>query len=184
MKLNKNQILFFGFLGGIIAGLAFLVGHLSNLKNPSSSSLSVSLGFTFIIFSTVPIFFGLRKIKQIAHPIKLSFGTYFLNGSLMALLASVVYAFSWQIYVRAHTDVYYIMLKKYNDEINSNNLKPKALQLKKDENAKMVNIYRNPIYAILLSMFLEYLPLVLVFTAVYSYIIYTKQPKILNAGAG
>lgn len=101
--MNYRKCILFGLLLGVIISLpftiAFLSGHKITMEDLQNGML---IGFTAMgIGSLLGIVYGVFNIRK-THAGNWNFGTALLNGLLIALVGSLIYASTWVILCETH----------------------------------------------------------------------------------
>ncbi|MBX2899546.1 MAG: DUF4199 domain-containing protein [Cyclobacteriaceae bacterium] len=158
--MKKNLLIFGLILGAILASHAVYMMHLL-MQNPNMVSNDL-VGYVAMIVVFSLTFFGIRNYRNKYLNGFISLGQAFKTGALIALIGSTVY-------VVAGLSYYYLFapdfLDKYTEHVlamaTRNGATPNQLDAKATELAQFKEMYKNPLFAILIS-YAEVLPVGLV----------------------
>jgi hypothetical protein len=170
----KRNVLIFGLvLGTILAGnTVYMMNTLC--KNPEFES-NDTLGYAAMIVVFSLTFFGIRNYRNKELNGEITLGTAFKTGALIALIGSTVY-------VVVGLSYYYLFapdfLDKYTQHVlfmaNKGGATTAELTAKAEEMKQFKEMYKNPLFAVLVSYF-EVLPIGLVVAFVSALILKKKK---------
>lgn len=148
----KKNVLIFGLIAGAIlsANMVIMVYNCSN--NPDYTGNMV-FGYATMLIILSLVFFGVRNYRNKELNGFISFGKALKVGVLIALVAGTMYVLSWLLY-------YYNFAPDFMDKYAAHILKttPAAeLPAKTKEMASMKEMYKNPLFVILMT-YAEVLP--------------------------
>src|SRR5690606_20569595 len=158
--MKKNILIFGTILGAILAGhCVYMMDML--IANPDLTTNDV-VGYVAMVVVFSLTFFGIRNYRNRHLGGYISLGQAFKTGALIALLAST-------IYVVVGLGYYYLFapefLDKYGEHVLSmasrRGATPAELEARASELAQFKELYKNPLFAILIS-YAEVLPIGLV----------------------
>ncbi|WP_285057552.1 DUF4199 domain-containing protein [Pedobacter ginsengisoli] len=167
----KKTVWIFGLIIGavlVINMVAMVQMIYSNVTHKSNDL--VGYATMVLIFSLV--FFGVRNYRSKQPGNQLSFGKAFKTGALIAFTAATVYVVVWLFY-------YYLFVPDFIDVYTTCVLRqcaPSDLPLKTQELQNLKEMYKNPLFVILIT-YSEVLPVGLV-VALISGLILKKKAKI------
>ena len=170
----KRIVLIFGLvLGTALAGNA--VYMMSRLMNNPEFESNDTLGYAAMIIVFSLTFFGIRNYRNKELNGEISLGKAFKTGALIAFIGSTVY-------VVVGLSYYYLIapdfLDKYTMHVlfmaQKNGATATELTAKAEEMKQFKEMYKNPVFAVLISYF-EVLPIGLV-VAFVSSLILKKKP--------
>lgn len=176
----RKIILTYGLIAGAIV-TAFMAFGIYWYDNHPDFDGGMYLGFTGMLVAFTFVFIGVKKYRDIEGNGLISFGKAFKIGGLIALIASTIYVGVWLI---EYYNLYPDFMDKYAAaEIkklqSSTTLNTVEMQAKIDEIMKMKDLYRNPLWVILLT-YAEILPIGLLGTLISAAILKKKQPAASN----
>jgi hypothetical protein len=165
----KKIVLVFGIIIGLVfcANIGFMVYWMYHNPDLKGSEL-VGYAVMVVVFSL--IYIGVRNYRNKQLDGFISFGKAFKTGALIALLGSAIYVaawlFSYYLFVPDFIDVYSDYVLK--------NCTPEDLPAKTKEMADFKELYKNPLFVILIT-FSEVLPIGLVVALVSALILKRKR---------
>ncbi|MCA0229813.1 MAG: DUF4199 domain-containing protein [Bacteroidetes bacterium] len=168
----KRYIFIFGLVLGTI--LCVNMVYMVNLcyTNPDFSGNEL-MGYAAMVLIFSLIFFGVRNYRNKELGGHISFGQAFKTGAFIALIGSTMYVFVWLFY-------YYLFVPDYLDIYTSHVLKEvaqtdtAALAAKTKEMAEFKEMYKNPLYVVLIT-YTEVLPVGLIVALVSALILKRKN---------
>lgn len=165
----KKIVLVFGIIIGLVfcANIGFMVYWMYHNPDLKGSEL---VGYTIMVVVFSLIYIGVRNYRNKQLDGFISFGKAFKTGALIALLGSAIYVaawlFSYYLFVPDFMDVYSDYVLK--------NCTPEDLPAKTKEMADFKELYKNPLFVILIT-FSEVLPIGLVVALVSALILKRKR---------
>ena len=169
-KNMKRIVWIFGLVIGVILSANTIVMMSMMKTNPGFEGNEV-VGYAAMVVLFSLIFFGIRNYRNKLLDGVISFGRAFKTGFLIALVGSTLYVVSGLLYMHffmpEFIDLYIdFVLKK---------TPPEELQAKTAEMASFKEMYKNPLFAILISYF-EVLPIGVLVALISALILKKKQP--------
>ena len=138
----KKIVWTFGLIaGGILAGMMFLtMPFIDQLADKA-----VVIGYASMVLAFLTVYFGIRAYRDNVMAGAIGFGRAFKVGILIALIGSLCYVAAWEV-------IYYTMapdfMEKYSaravEKARAAGASEAALAAKKEEMAKMTELYKNP----------------------------------------
>ena len=166
----KKTVLISGLVIGIILSVNMIMMVNLMYSNPEMKGNDV-VGYATMVVLFSLIFFGVRSYRN-KHPDRfISFGKAFRIGFWIASIGSTMYVVVWLFY-------YYLFVPDFMDVYTSHVLNncttADELSVKKAEMANFKEMYKNPLFVILIT-FSEVLPVGLVVALVSALILKKKQ---------
>ena len=165
----KKNIFTYGLIIGTILCINMIV-MVNMMYSDTEFKGNDVVGYTFMIVVFSLIFFGVRKFRNKNLGGFISFGKAFKIGALIALVGSTLYVVVSLFY-------YYLFVPDFIDVYTSYILESTAqadLQAKTEEMANFKELYKNPLFVILIT-FSEVLPLGLVVGLISALILKKKK---------
>lgn len=164
----KRIILIFGAIIGTIlcVNILFMVNLMYTNTEFKGNDV---LGYTAMVLLFSLIYFGVRNYRNKYLEGKITFGQAFKTGALISLLASTIYVVFWLFY-------YYLFVPDFIDVYTEYVLKlstPETLEAKTTEMADFKEMYKNPLFVILITYF-EVLPIGLLVALVSAFFVKKK----------
>lgn len=94
----KKIILIYGLIAGAIAAGMFLISLPLQYSGNLDMDSGMVLGYTSMVIAFSTIFFAVKNYRDNHQNGTITFGQGFRIGILITLLASVIYAASWEVY--------------------------------------------------------------------------------------
>lgn len=171
--MRKNTLIFGLVLGVILCGNMFYMVR-QCYTNPDFKGNDV-IGYAAMVVIFSMVFFGIRNYRNKELAGTISFGKAFKTGALIALTGATTYVVVWLLY-------YYLFVPDFLDayiphvlkEVNQQDAA--ALQAKTKEMADFKEMYKNPLFVILIT-YTEVLPVGLI-VALISSLVLKKKPVI------
>lgn len=169
VKQMRKIVLIFGLIIGTLLCANMIVMVNMMYSNPDFKGNDV-LGYAAMVVLFSLIFFGIRNYRNKYLDGFISFGKAFKTGALIALLGSTMYVVVWLFY-------YYLFVPDFIDVYTSyvlDNCSEADLQAKTTEMANFREMYKNPLFVILIT-YSEVLPIGLIVALVSSLILKRKR---------
>lgn len=157
----ERKVLIWGLvLGTILAGSGMYVTSLVYHNPQFKSNDTIGYAAMIVVFSL--IFFGIRNYRDRHLNGVISFGKAFKTGALIGWVGATMYVVFGLLYIFLFAPDF---LDKYTlhvlDQAAANGATPAELAAKTKEMAHFKQMYKNPLYAILIS-YAEVLPIGLI----------------------
>ena len=134
----KRIILVYGLLAGTIVGSMFFITMPLYKKGVLTMENGELVGYSTMIVALSLIFFGIKSYRDNHLEGSITFGKALKVGLLITLIASLIYAITWEVIYNTMTDFVTQMGDKYFEKLRAEG----TTQAKIDEYATM---YANPI---------------------------------------
>lgn len=154
--MKKNVLIFGLIIGAILCTNMMVMTHMMYTRADFKGNDVIGYAALVVLFSL--IFFGVRNYRNHYLGGIISFGNAFRTGGLIALTGATLYVVVWLFY-------YYLFVPDFIDVYTSHVLKtctdPEELSAKAAEMANFREMYKNPLFVVLITYF-EVLPVGLV----------------------
>jgi glucose uptake protein GlcU len=161
----KKTVLTFGLISGALSSLMMLatVPFLHKI----SSTKGLVIGYTAIVLSFLPVFFGIRSYRDKVGNGQITFTKAFAVGISIALISCIFYVVTWEI-------LYFNFLPsdfmdKYGaqtiEKLKASGASPAAVQVQVQQLKKFKEQYENPLFNSLMT-FIEPFPIGLAITLI------------------
>lgn len=175
MNNRRKIILTSGLIGGMVTiGGFFITLGLVGTKE-GGYKYSEVLGYSLILLSCIPIFFGIRNIRNKVYNGQITFGRALWNGVLIALLGSVFYTLGWYIYTAVHPEIYDLMEKSYLKNLTDKGFTGQKLRDALTSFNEMMKMVKNPWVCWIFTVFMEYMPVGLLVSLISAAILRKKK---------
>lgn len=168
----KKNILIFGLIIGAILCINMIVMVNMIYSDPDFKANDI-VGYTVMVVTFSLIYFGIRNYRNNYLDSFISFGKAFKTGALIALVGATTYVIVWLFY-------YYLFVPDFMDVYTAyvlENCAESDLQAKTIEMANFKEIYKNPLFVILIT-YSEVLPIGLVVALISALILKKKQKTV------
>lgn len=171
----RKIILTYGLIGGAFVALFMVCSTL--LANNGTFEHSMLLGYTGMLIANVFVFLGVRNYRDNQNGGVITFGKAFKIGMLISLIAATVYVGVWLI-------EYYCFIPDFMEKYaaamektwQKENLPVAEIKAKTEEMKMYMEMYKSPIWVILLT-YIEILIPIGLLVPVISALILKKQVK-------
>jgi len=169
----KKNILVFGLISGLIV-TAMMVYSAAKCYANDDFEGNIFLGYATMVVAFSMIFVGIKNFRDKFQNGAITFGKAFKIGLYISLIASTIYVGVWLI-------DYYLFIPDFMDkytahvlkQIKSSGASTAEINQKTVEMAGYKEMYKNPVYVILLTYF-EVLPVGLVISLLSALILKRK----------
>jgi hypothetical protein len=169
-----KYMLVYGAIGGAIAISVITTTLVLNLP---SHATSLWFGYLVMLAALSLIFVGVKRYRDVERGGVITFGRAFALGLGIAIVASLIYAIGWEIYIA--TSGHDFMAEYTTGILHKMRAagEPEAtIQLKAAELRKMAQSYRNPLFRIPMT-FVEIFPVGLLVALISAALL--RNPKML-----
>jgi hypothetical protein len=172
----KKIVLTFGLISGAVSSIMML------LTVPFLDRIGFDrgeiLGYTLIVASLLPVFFGVRSYREHVAGGSLSFGRAFVVGLLISIVSSVCYVATWEV-------IYFKLAPGFAEKYSAYAIErvktSGASQQKIEETARQMQMFKEmydrPLTNAAIT-FLEPLPIGIVVTAISAAVLRRKRPAV------
>lgn len=172
----KKIILTYGLIAGAIVTVFMAYGVYSLDKNPDFEG-SMILGYTGMLVAFSFVFIGVKNYRDKQNGGIITFGEALKIGALISLIASTIYVGVWLIeYYCFYPD----FMEKYSaasiEKLKDAGLSALEIKKKTDEMLMMKEMYKNPIWVILLTYMEILVPIGLLVPIITALILKKKKP--------
>lgn len=173
----RKVILTFGLLAGAIVS-GFMVIGLALYEKTGKIFVNELVGYATMVIALSMIFFGIKSYRDNYQKGVINFWKGVQVGLLIAMIASLLYAFTWETYMQARPAGFTSFMEKYTDSV-INKLKEKGASSEKiDQEIKnmdrFMQLYRNPLIRFGLTL-MEILPVGIIITLISAAVLRKKE---------
>ena len=147
----KKIVITYGLIAGVIVTAFMAYGVYSLNKNPDYEG-SMILGYTGMLVAFSFVFLGVKNYRDKQNQGIISFGKALKIGALISLIASTIYVGVWLI---EYYCLYPDFMEKYTDtmikKLDTTTLTAAEIKAKTDEMLMYREMYKNPVWVILLT---------------------------------
>src|SRR6478736_4390819 len=94
----QRIIIIYGLIAGAIVSGMLVISQPMLSQGIINYDNAMIVGYTSMVIALSVVFFGIKTFRDQEGKGKISFGTAFKIGILITLIASLMYAISWEIY--------------------------------------------------------------------------------------
>jgi hypothetical protein len=164
-----------GLIAGAIVSLMQLISIPLMRKGILNFDNGMWVGYASMLLALSTIFFGIKTFRDQYQEGIISFGKAFQIGILIALVAAVLYAISWEVYYDTiGGDFMEQYSRHYVDKLKSQGASDTALQAAQADMSRMSELYKNPVVRFGFTM-LEISPVGIVITLVSAAILRKRE---------
>jgi hypothetical protein len=171
----KKIILTYGLIAGAIVTVMFLVSIPLQYEGILDFDSGMFVGYTSMVIAFSMIFFGIKNYRDNFQNGTITFGKGFRIGIMITVIASLVYAVTWEVYYAVNGD-------KFNEHYTTCMLDKKkeagitgaALEEEKVKLAQEIEMYQNPLIRFGMTL-MEIFPVGLVITLITAGVLRKKE---------
>lgn len=176
----RKAVLTFGIIAGLIVATLMLVSMPLMDKGIISFENGQLYGYATMAIALSMIFFGVKSYRDNHNGGMISFGKAFQVGILIAAVASVIYASSWEVYMNTSSgDFMEQYSARYLEQMEKDGASVAEMEEMKDSMHEMAEMYKNPLIRFGMTL-MEILPVGLVLTLISAFIL-KKNTASVNA---
>lgn len=170
----KKTVLVYGLIGGILMSVLMVVVTLFSDKIGFSNAMIV--GYTTMLLGFTFVFVGVKSYRDKVGNGSISFGRAMGVGSLIALIASLLYPIGWMIVRHTMMPDFYQKYANYEMEMmKAAHATAEEMTKAKLDMENMMKMISNPVMEFIITL-TEPLPVALLVTLV-SALILKRKPK-------
>ncbi|GAB5539291.1 MAG: hypothetical protein Salg2KO_13940 [Salibacteraceae bacterium] len=140
----KKIAIIFGIVAGIVPSAMFWIMNPSGDFSPEQMENGQVIGYVTMLIGFATIFFAVKSYRDNHLGGSIKFGKAFLVGLYITLVASIIYATSWETYISV-MDVNFV--EAYHDymkaSLESEGKSPEEIDTTLGENAEMMDMYQS-----------------------------------------
>lgn len=171
----KKIIVLNGFIAGAIVSAMLWITQLIFRANNTSLDYGMLIGFSTMIISLSLIFVAIKSYRDQHQKGTITFGKAFQIGILIAVIASLMYATTWEIYFNtAGSDFVEWYTKAQIDKLVAENASEAELTDMKTSLEQLATIYQNPLMRFSMTL-MEIFPVGLIITLISAGLLRKKE---------
>jgi hypothetical protein len=169
----KKTVLTFGLISGAVLSAMMLITL--PFHDAIGFDRGMYVGYTTMVLAFMLVFFGVRSYRDNVAGGTVRFGRAFAVGALIALVASLCYVATWEVYYWTVKPDFIPKYQAYElQKERENGATPEALAQKKVELDKFAELYKNPAINAAMTL-LEPLPVALIIALVSAGVLSRKK---------
>jgi len=177
----RKVTLTYGLLAGAIISVFMLLGMVLWENGAITFDNSELIGYGSMVIALSMIFFGIKSYRDNYQNGMIKFVKGLQVGMLITLVASLMYAATWETYYRTNTEIQTSFMDKYADhalnKMKAKGASPAEIDQKAKEMTDMAEMYKNPVIRFGITL-LEILPVGIVITLISAAVLRRKDRKI------
>lgn len=181
----RKVTLVYGLLAGAIVSLAMVLAMILWKNGAINFDNSEFIGYGSMVVALSMIFFGIKSYRDQQQNGALKFVKGLQVGALITLVASLMYAGTWETYYRTNPEIQATFMDKYTEhalnKMKANGAAPAEIEQKAKQMAGMAEMYKNPAVRFGFTI-LEILPVGIVITLICAAVLRRKDRKNLAPG--
>jgi Protein of unknown function (DUF4199) len=170
----RKVILTFGLLAGAIISVFMIIGLALYENGVMTVVFSELVGYATMVIAMSMIFFGIKSYRDNYQKGAIRFWKGFQVGLLIAVIASFMYAITWEIYMQTRPASAAAFIEKYTDSVIKKMKEKGASSEKIDQVIKRMELYRNPVIRFGITL-MEILPVGIIITLISAAILRKKE---------
>ncbi|GCC52843.1 DUF4199 domain-containing protein [Chryseotalea sanaruensis] len=171
----KKIILINGLIAGALVSLMLLITQYIFRANDTTLDYGMLIGFSTMIISLSLIFVAVKTYRDRHQNGVITFGKAFQIGILLAVIASFMYATTWEIYFNtAGSDFVAWYTKAQMDKLVQEGASEAELTEMKTSLDSMATIYQNPLMRFSMTL-MEIFPVGLIITLISAGLLRKKE---------
>lgn len=171
----KKIILINGLIAGALVSLMLLITQYIFRANDTTLDYGMLIGFSTMIISLSLIFVAVKTYRDRHQNGVITFGKAFQIGILIAVMASFMYATTWEIYFNtAGSDFVAWYTKAQMDKLVQEGASEAELTEMKTSLESMATIYQNPLMRFSMTL-MEIFPVGLIITLISAGLLRKKE---------
>lgn len=160
----KKVIITYGLIGGVIVSVIMLGSHPLLEKGIINYDSGMLIGYSSMVIALSMVFFGVKSYRDQHSGGAISFWQGVKIGMLITLVASIMYALTWEVYFNtAASDFTEKYTQHYIDKMVKEGASQAEIDEKRAEMADFGELYKNPLIRFGVTL-MEILPVGVIIT--------------------
>jgi len=141
----KKIILTYGLIAGVIVSAMMLISMPLYNKGLISIDYGELIGYTTMVIALSMVFFGIKSFRDNHQNGAITFGKGVKVGLLISVIATLMYAFAWEIsYSQMADEFTQKMSERHIEKIKADGATEAEVQAAKEKMASFIEMYKNP----------------------------------------
>jgi len=175
----RKVTLIFGLLSGAIISIFMIIGLVLFEKGVMTMNFSALVGYGTMVIALSMVFFGIKSYRDNYQNGAIGFWKGVQVGLFISLIASFMYALTWETYMQARPASAAAFIEKCTEsainKMKENGDPPDKIDQQIKELDHMMNLYRNPVFRFGFTMLVEILPVGIVITLISAALLRKKE---------
>jgi len=177
----QRIILIYGLIAGAIVSGMLVISQPLLSQGIITYDNSMIVGYTSMVIALSLVFFGIKTFRDQEGKGKISFGVAFKIGILITLIASLMYAVSWEIYYNTAGGDFMEQYTSYQiKKQRESGATEEMIKATQKEMADFTELYKNPVIRFGMTL-LEIFPVGLLITLICAALLRRKEILPQNA---
>ncbi|MEQ8302603.1 MAG: DUF4199 domain-containing protein [Cyclobacteriaceae bacterium] len=179
----SKVVLTFGLIAGAIVAALMWLSQPLMANGTISFENGMLVGYATMIIALSLVFVGVKSYRDNHNNGVLSFGKGFQVGIFIALVASFIYAVSWEAYLTTlDGDFMEQYSAQYIEQMEANGASDEEVEEMKVEMTSMSEMYKNPLIRFAMTL-MEIVPVGLLITLISAFILKQNEPPRMREAA-
>jgi hypothetical protein len=171
----RRIILINGLIAGVIVSAMLLISHPLLEKGVLNFDNGMLVGYASMVIALSMIFFGIKSYRDQYQHGSITFGQGFRVGILIALIASVVYMVTWEVYYNVTDGRFNKQYTEYYiDKMKSEGATQEEISKAQEEMDAWSQMYDNMFIRLAMTL-MEIFPVGLIITLIAAAVLRKKQ---------
>ncbi len=182
----RNVILKYGLIAGGIVSVVLLLGTALWIdEGMSSFEYGELIGYASMVLALSLVFFGIKSYRDNYHNGAMSFGMGFQVGILITLIASFMYAGTWEGYYQSKPELRATFMDKYTEQYLNKMRQQGASEVEIQKQAETMAVwkerYKNPLLRFGMTL-VEILPVGIIITLISAAVLRRREASAQRSG--
>ena len=178
----RKVVLTFGLIAGAVISVYMVIQMSLWAKGVISFDAGYVVGYAGMVIALSMVFFGIKSYRDNYLNGAIKFLKGLQVGLLISLVASLMYAATWEVYYQTNDEIRNTFMDKYTDHLISKMKNEGASQAEMDQKTKemtdMKEMYQNPLIRFVMTL-AEIFPVGILITLLSAAIL--KRREVLRA---
>lgn len=172
----KKIIITNGLIAGAIVSLMFVISYPLMEKGILDYDSGMITGYASMVIALSVIFFGIKTYRDQYQNGAITFGQGFKIGILIALIAGVMYALTWEVYYNTVAqDFTQKYTEHYMEKMKARGASEAEMKTTLAEMESFNELYKNPVVRFLWTLGMELMPVGLIITLISAAILRKRE---------
>jgi hypothetical protein len=174
----RKIVLTYGVISGAVISALMFFTMPGSMKDVNMES-GQWIGYTTMVIALSLVFFAIKSYRDKYQQGVISFGKGFLTGLYITLIAGSMYAFTWEIMYRNMDGDFMEVYKTHMvKEMQKKGTPETEIKAKVAEMDQMAQMYKNPVFRFVFTLFVEFLPVGILISLISALILRKRNPTV------
>ncbi|MBL0740209.1 DUF4199 domain-containing protein [Chryseolinea lacunae] len=142
----QKIIITYGIIAGIIVSTIMVLTHPLFDKGVINYDMGMVVGYTSMVIALSVIFFGIKTYRDQHGKGRITFGQGLKIGLFITLIASLLYAITWEVYYNTTAHDFMAKYTQYElDKLAREGATPAVIEEERKSMAELAALYENPL---------------------------------------